>query len=157
MGPLDELEGRTWRALLGAHWKLMSRLDSELQSSQRMSIADLDVLVQLSESDDGMLRMSVLADRLQLSPSGLTRRLDGLVLDGLVERIRCPTDGRGAYARLTSSGRRRLEDAAPDHLGQVRRHFIDRLSRHQLAALADALEAIAGGASKHSGGNHEPR
>jgi DNA-binding MarR family transcriptional regulator len=141
--PLDELEGRTWRALLGAHWRLVSRIDAELQSRHRMSVAEFGVLVQLAEADGAMLRMSVLAERLQVSPSGLTRRLDGLVGEGLVERLKCPTDGRGTFARLTPAGRVRLEHAAPDHLEQVRRHFVDRLSRRELVALAEALEKIA--------------
>jgi DNA-binding MarR family transcriptional regulator len=141
---LDELEARSWRALLGAHWRLMSNLDTELQSTQQMSVADYGVLVQLAETDDGMLRMSELAERLLLSPSGLTRRLDGLVKAGLVERSRCSTDRRGSYARLTPLGRKRLDLAAPDHVDQIRRHFIDLLSRRQLSALVEALEKIAG-------------
>ena len=140
---LDELESRSWRALLGAHSRLMSRLDTELQSAQQMSLADYGVLVHLSETEDGMLRMSDLAERLLLSPSGLTRRLDRLVSTGLVARVRCPTDRRGSYAKLTPAGRRRLQSAAPDHVEQVRMHFVDRLSRHQLASLVDALEKIA--------------
>lgn len=140
---LDDLEAKSWRALLGAHWRLMSRLDAELQKSQQMSAADYAVLVNLSEAEGGMLRMSELAERLLLSPSGLTRRLDSLVSAGLVERLRCPTDRRGSYARLTPAGLRRLERAAPDHVEHVRRYFVDRLSRNQLASLVEALERIA--------------
>ena len=91
------------------------------------------------------MRMSELAERLLLSPSGLTRRLDGLVSAGLVERQRCPTDRRGAFAVLTPAGRKRLEQAAPDHVDQVRRHFVSRLSRKQLDVLADALEEVSDG------------
>ncbi len=108
-----------------------------------MSLADYGVLVNLSETQGGMLRMSDLAERLLLSPSGLTRRLDRLVSAGLVARVRCPTDGRGSYARLTPAGLRRLQSAVPDHVDQVRKHFVDRLSRRQLASLVDALEKIA--------------
>jgi DNA-binding MarR family transcriptional regulator len=107
-----------------------------------MSVSDYGVLVQLSAAEGGRRRMSELAEALLLSPSGLTRRLDGLVSAGLVERVRCPTDRRGAYAVLTEAGRRRLVETAPDHVDQVRRHFVDRLDRAQLAALADALERV---------------
>jgi DNA-binding MarR family transcriptional regulator len=124
----------------------MSRLDAELQATEGMALADYGVLVNLAEADDGRMRMTDLADRLLLSPSGLTRRLDGLVSAGLVERVRCPTDRRGAFAVLTPAGRKRLQRAAPGHVDQVRQHFISRLSRKQLAALAEALEVIAEGA-----------
>ena len=102
---LDDLEMQAWRSLLSAHSRLMSRLDAELQASQGMSVSDYGVLVQLSEAEGGHMRMSELADRLLLSPSGLTRRLDGLVRAGLVDRARCPTDRRGAFAVLTDAGR----------------------------------------------------
>jgi DNA-binding MarR family transcriptional regulator len=142
---LDDLEMRAWRSLLRAHTRLLARLDADLQCTQGMSVTDYGVLVNLSEEEGGRMRMSELADRLLLSPSGLTRRLDGLVSTGLVERTRCPTDRRGAYAVLTAAGWARLRRAAPDHVGQVRRHFVDRLSREQLALLADALEEVSSG------------
>ena len=148
---LDEVEMHAWRSLLRAHARLLARLDAELQASQGMSVTDYGVLVQLSEEEDGRMRMSELADRLLLSPSGLTRRLDGLVATGLVERHRCPTDRRGAYAVLTVAGRSRLQAAAPDHVEQVRRHFVDRLSRAQLEALADALDKVT-----HDNATNEP-
>jgi DNA-binding MarR family transcriptional regulator len=141
---LDPLEMRAWRSLLSAHARLLARLDTELEASSGMSVADYGVLVHLSEADGGHMRMSELAEALLLSPSGLTRRLDGLVAAGYVERAKCPTDRRGAYAVLTDSGRRRLEEVAPQHLDQVRRNFIDRLDRSQLEALSDALTVIAG-------------
>ena len=84
---LDDLELRAWRSLLRAHARLLARLDAELQASKGMSVNDYGVLVQLSEEEGGSMRMSELAERLLLSPSGLTRRLDGLVRAGLVERV----------------------------------------------------------------------
>ena len=140
---LDELEQRAWRSLLAAHTRLLHRLDAELQAAQELSVSDYGVLAELSECPEGQMRMSELAERLLLSPSGLTRRLDTLVHDGLVTRHRCQSDRRGSYAVLTDAGRARLERAAPDHVDQVRRHFVDRLSRDQLSLLADALDAVA--------------
>jgi DNA-binding MarR family transcriptional regulator len=140
---LDDTELRAWRSLLGAHRRLLQRLDAELQATQELSVADYGVLVELSEAG-GQMRMSELAERMLLSPSGLTRRLDTMVRSGLVERHRCATDRRGAFAVLTTAGRARLVQAAPDHVDQVRRNFVDRLSRDQLVALTEALEAVAG-------------
>ena len=139
---LDEEEMAAWRALLTAHRRLVHRLDSELQASQELSVADYGVLVELSEAEEGRMRMSELAERLGLSPSGLTRRLDSMVRGGLVERRSCPTDRRGTFAVLTPEGRTRLAQAAPDHVAHVRHHFVERLSRPQLRALADALHAL---------------
>ncbi len=145
-GPwLDEVEQKAWRGLLGAHRKLLQRLDAELQATQQLSASDYGVLVELSEAEGGMMRMSELAERMLLSPSGLTRKLDSMVEVGLVERVRCPTDRRGALAALTPAGRARLEAAAPDHVEQVRRNFVERLTREQLVLLGEALGVLAGG------------
>ncbi|MHB8682139.1 MAG: MarR family winged helix-turn-helix transcriptional regulator [Acidimicrobiales bacterium] len=141
---LDDEEMRAWRALLSAHRRLLQRLDAELQATQDLSVSDYGVLVELSEAEGGALRMSDLAERMLLSPSGLTRRLDNLVEAGLVERVRCREDRRGSFAVLTPAGRERLERAAPDHVEQVRHHFVELLSRQQLRQLAEALEVVAG-------------
>ena len=103
---------------------------------------DYEVLVNLSEAPDHSLRMSDLAGRLRLSPSGITRRIDGLVRSGYVERRACPTDRRGSNAVLTGEGVAALERAAPTHVRGVREHFIDRLSATQLANLATALSKL---------------
>lgn len=139
---MDDLENRAWRSLLAAHSRLVADLDDELMASQGLSLNEYGVLATLSEASDDRLRMSELAEELHISPSGLTRRLDGLVRAGLVERLQCPDDRRGSYAVLTAAGRLRIEQAAPDHVEQVRRHFIDRLDRRQLAALVEALQEV---------------
>jgi len=89
--------------------------------------------------------MCELAESINLSPSGLTRRLDGLVKAGWVERIPCTEDRRGTYAVLLPDGRARVDSAAPDHVEQVRRYFVDLLSRRQLAELAKALAPVGAG------------
>src|SRR5262245_16025581 len=129
-GPwLDAEQQEAWRTLLRVHGRLLARLDAELQADHAISLPDYEVLVHLSEAPARQLRMAELADRLLLSPSGLTRRLDGLVRDGLVERLACPSDRRGSLAALTQTGLDRLEKAAPTHVAGVRRYVIDRLDR----------------------------
>src|SRR5215210_6997234 len=107
---------------------LLATLDNELQSEHGLSLGDYEVLVFLSESPDRSLRMSDLAGRLHLSPSGITRRIDGLVRAGFVERRQCPTDRRGSNAVLTDDGLQALQRAAPTHVRGVRQHFVERLT-----------------------------
>jgi DNA-binding MarR family transcriptional regulator len=128
--------------LLSVHAGLLNRLDAELQTAHGISLHDYEVLVHLSEADGSALRMAELADRLAVSPSGLTRRLDGLVRDGLVERRACISDRRGMLAVLSSAGRASLEDAAPTHVSGVRRYVLEPLDRKQLRQMSSALQAI---------------
>ena len=132
---LDDVEARAWRALVVASTRLKAVLDAELMAAHGLSFGDYEVLVVLSETPARRLRMSELAELLALSPSGLTRRLDRLTRDGLVEREQCPFDKRGSYAVLTGDGLARLEAAAPLHVEGVRRHFVDLLDRRQLDVL----------------------
>lgn len=139
---LDDEEMRAWRALLGASLTLQAILDDELAAEHGFGIAEYEVLVLLSEHPGRRMRMSELAARLHLSPSGLTRRLDNLAARGWVARERCPSDKRGTYAVLTDLGFAELERAAPTHVRGVRRHFVDLLSPDQLSAVANVLEQV---------------
>ncbi len=140
---LDGVETRAWRSFLTASGRLLQRLDEELVAATGLALADYEVLAMLSHSPDGQMRMAALADCVLISPSGLTRRLDRLTQEGLVDRSVCPTDRRGVFAVLTAEGRRRLEAAAPVHVAGVRRYFLDGLDRRQLGVVARAMTSVA--------------
>ncbi len=89
------------------------------------------------------MRMCDLAEQAQLSRSGLTRMVDRLERDGLLERCSCSHDARGSYACLTEPGRERLQEARVTHLAVVREHFFSRFSEQELGVLADMWERIA--------------
>ena len=136
---LDELEHRAWRAFLLAHARVARRLEADLLAKSDLPLAEFDVLFQLDLADGHRLRMNELADRVVLSRAGITRLIDRLVADGLVARLRCVDDARGAYAVLTDQGRTRLEDARPGHFAAVRRCFLAAFARPELEALSDLL------------------
>ncbi len=147
---LDPAEQMAWRSLVIVSNRVRGILDAELITEHGLPFADYEVFVQLSEAPDRRLRMSELAERLHLSPSGLTRRLDRLVADGSVCREQCPSDRRGSFAVLEDKGMARLRDAAPTHVRGVRRHFLDRLTLPQQHALADALAGIMADDPNHA-------
>lgn len=139
---LSEHEQRAWRIMVAVHARLVSRLDAELQGAHGISLRDYEVLVQLSEADGCALRMAELAERLFVSPSGLTRRLDGMVRDGLVKRQACVNDRRGTLAVLSAAGWSVLEKAAPTHVAAVRRYVFCPLDATQIEQLASSLGAM---------------
>src|SRR5256886_16701442 len=85
----NALSGRrglaAWRSLLRAHATLMRQLDTDLEKKTGLALADFDVLGQLAAAG-GELRMTDLAARALISRSGMTRRVAGLVDQGLVRR-----------------------------------------------------------------------
>src|SRR6185369_9586568 len=139
---LTEAEMRAWQGLVRSTTGVLAVLDNELQAECGLSLGDYEVLVHLSGEPEHAIRMSELAGRLHLSPSGITRRIDGLVKAGFVERRPCPSDRRGSNAVLTPLGLKALGTAAPTHVRGVREYFIDRLDERQLADLAATLSRI---------------
>jgi DNA-binding MarR family transcriptional regulator len=129
--------------LLRAHACLAKRLDAELERAHRLPMTSYEVLNHLQEATGGRMRMCDLAEQAQLSRSGLTRMVDRLEREGLLERCSCDHDARGSYACLTESGRERVEEAHVTHLSVVREHFFSRFSESELSLLADMWERIA--------------
>jgi DNA-binding MarR family transcriptional regulator len=132
---LDDDEMAAWRGMVEVRAQIDTELEADLMGKHGITLGEYAVLGVLSEVPD-------LAARLHLSPSGLTRRLDRLVGQGLVARRPSDEDRRATLAVLTPAGRSRLEAAAPDHVRGVRRAFLDHLSRTDITALAAAFEAV---------------
>src|ERR1700676_3833535 len=116
-------ELRAWRGLLKAYGSLAKRLDAELERMHRLPMTSYEVLHHLQENSRGRMRMCDLAEQAQLSRSGLTRLVDRLDREGLLERCSCEHAARGAYACLTPAGLERLEEARITHFGVVRENF----------------------------------
>src|ERR1017187_6226718 len=129
-------ELRAWRGLLRAHACLAKRLDAALDSAHGLPLSSYEVLHHLGDASRGRMRMRDLAEQAQLSRSGLTRLVDRLEREELLERCSCEQDARGSFACLTDSGRDRLEEARMTHLAVVREHFLSRFSQGELSGLA---------------------
>jgi DNA-binding MarR family transcriptional regulator len=133
---------RAWRGLLRSHACLVKRLDAELERCHGLPMSSFEVLHHLASADDGRMRMRELAERAQLSRSGLTRLVDRLERDGYLERCSCAHDARGAFAVLTPAGREKLAAARETHLAGVRELFLRHFSEEDLELLGDRWEHV---------------
>jgi DNA-binding MarR family transcriptional regulator len=100
----------------------------------------------LADAEDERMRMCDLASSILLSRSGLTRLVDRLQREGLLERVACHDDARGAFAKLTPFGRERLAAARATHLAGVRAMFLDLFTPEELALLGGAWDRVLDGA-----------
>ena len=139
---LDTDEMAAWRSYIVGSALLEHRLTRELQSAHGLSIADYEILVQLSEQPERQLRMSELAENVAHSKSRVSHQVRRLEAAGLVRRIECPDDGRGVLAVLTAEGVEQLEEAAPTHVAGVREHLIDVLEPDEQRLLGEIFERI---------------
>ena len=130
-----------WRALLQAHATLMRQLATDLVQETGLTLGDFDVLAQLAVAG-GELRMTELAARALSSRSGMTRRIDRLVEEGLVRRANADADARGVVVALTDAGVARLTETAPVHLRGVANLFVAPLDDQELAVLERALDKV---------------
>jgi DNA-binding MarR family transcriptional regulator len=142
---LDRLQFRAWRAFLYAYSRVVPTLDKELVRAQGLSLNQFEVLSWLRRAGERGLRMSDLASRVVLSPSGVTRAIDQLERKGLVERCVFERDKRGYLVTLTAEGRDLLRKATAVHVQGLRDHFLKHVSRTELEHLAIALEAVLDG------------
>jgi DNA-binding MarR family transcriptional regulator len=146
---LSDAEMRAWQGLLHAHHEITRTLDAELRAEHALSLDAYDVLLRLARAPERSLRMSQLAERVLVPPSTLTRRVDRLEAEGLIERRRTRDDSRAMIVSLTDQGLARLRRAARTHLRGIREHFTGRLSEQELEGVGAGLEAITGPHQPH--------
>ena len=130
--------------LIRAHANLSRELSARLITEHGLTINDYEALLHLSHADEHGLKRVDLAERLMLTPSGVTRLLDGLERDGWVCKGQCASDARITYAVLTPEGRERLESAGRTHIAQIREIFEARFSADELEQLVDLLGRLPG-------------
>ena len=148
---LDEREERAWRALKVMQDRLNAALARELAADSPLSYPDYEVLVALTDQPEGKLRPFELGELLGWEQSRLSHHVGRMLSRGLVKKIPCSTDRRGAYVAVTPKGHRSIEAAAPGHVAAVRRLFIDHVSSEQLDVIADAAEQVLAALAKSAG------
>jgi MarR family 2-MHQ and catechol resistance regulon transcriptional repressor len=130
--------------LLEAAGRLSAKLAAQT-AQYGLAPAEFEVLLQLARTPDQAMRMTDLAAQTPLTTSGITRVVDRLERDGLVERRACPTDRRGAFAAITPNGLSRLDEALPAYLELAETWLTSRLSTADLEDLLRHLRTIRDG------------
>jgi len=126
---------KAWRSYIIASRRLLDALDSDLDGHD-LTMADYEVMAQLSEAPGRRMRMSELAELAMLSKSRLSHRMKVMEKAGWVRREECVEDRRGYWAVMTDKGWKAIVAAAPSHVASVRKRFIDQLSAKEQEALA---------------------
>jgi DNA-binding MarR family transcriptional regulator len=128
-------------SLTRAHVAAVRRFNGDLSTAHGLTINDYEVLLHLAQAPDRMMRRVDLAKSVLLTPSGITRLLEGLERCGYVERASCSSDARVTYALLTDEGYEKLREASATHVEGIRSHFAG-LSPEELETLAAMLARL---------------
>ena len=140
---LNPREMKAWRSYIIASRRMLEALDSDLAGFE-LTMADYEVLAQLSDAPGRKLRMSELAEIAMFSKSRLSHRMKVMEAAGWVKREECPEDRRGYFAVMTDKGFKAIEKAAPTHVGSVRNRFLDHLTvkdQEDLAKIFDRVQS----------------
>lgn len=138
---LTDSQQHLWRLWLATSAQLPAALHRELQADG-LSLPDFEVLVQLTESPEGRVRVTDLARALSWEKSRASHHLTRMERRHLVRREECRDDGRGAFVALTPEGRAAIEQAAPGHVRTVRSLFFDGLTDKEIEVLDAALGKV---------------
>jgi DNA-binding MarR family transcriptional regulator len=138
---LSPREDRAWRAFMHSHHQLVAHLNRGLQESG-LSGADYEILAVLSGHDGDRMPAHELCNTLDWEKSRVSHQVRRMQKDGLISREPNPDDARSTMVRLLPAGRTAIEKAAPKHVEDVRRNFIDVLTPAELDMLAALNERI---------------
>lgn len=139
---LEADEQAAWRNYLRGSARLNAQIGNDLFEVHQLTLNKYEVLVRLSETEGWTRRMSDLADDLVHSRSRLTRTVASLEKEGLVVREACSGDGRGRNCRMTNEGYARLQSLAPDHVGSVRKHLLDKIGHDDMITLGRIMSKL---------------
>ena len=130
--------------LMRAHTVLRRELEAEVLTPRGLTINDFEALAHLSKAHENRLRRVDLVERLMLTPSGVTRLLDGLQEAGLVENVQCTDDARVTWARLTQDGIETVQCVGASHMKRLQSLFGDALSQDEVIQLTELLGRLPG-------------
>ena len=135
---------RAWTRILRTHLTAKRLVSAELQAEHGLTVNDYEALLVLSRSEDGYMKRVDLARTLMLTPSGVTRLLEGLEEAGLVEAMPCPSDKRVTYASITDAGREKAQAASSVHNGSVRSLLEEHLTQKEIDTVVSILGKLPG-------------
>ncbi len=131
-----------WRAFLETYSTVTRYLERRMQEQHSLPLPWWDVLKQLSDGEDGRLRMGELAESVLLTRSGVTRLLDRMITAGLVVREACPGDRRGYYAVITQLGLETIEKVGPDHSKDAWESFLGHVTQEETAVMEKVFSRV---------------
>ena len=134
--PFSDEEFRVWRGFLRLHRTITDELDRRLLAEHGLSLLHYGVLITLITVPERRMRMTDIAERVLVSPSGMTRAVARLAADDLVDRAQDPDDRRSFRVALTPAGVRRLREAQETHHACVRELLFRGLGTDDLRRLA---------------------
>lgn len=137
----DDRRIHTFGVLLEALTRLNQRFDRSLRAKVGITHSWFEALLRIERSG-GHMTMGDLAEQIALTSGGVTRLVDRLIEEDLVERQACATDRRVLYVALTETGRAKLNEAIDVHLVDLEEQLTGRMSEEERSLLVAVMERL---------------
>ena len=131
-----------WIMLHRANRKLLEEVGSALKRNDLPPLDWYDILLELRRAGDEGLRQFAIGQKVLLAKHNLSRLIDRLEKQGLVQRETSSEDGRGNIVKITDAGRALLKRVWPVYGQSIQREFGDKLSEAESKALTRLLGKI---------------
>jgi len=139
---LTDQQIAVWSLFITVHSRLIAKFETHLAQAEQIPLHWYDVLIELYEAPMHRLRMRDLAHNVVLSRSGLTRLVDNLEKEGLLQRQDDPDDRRGSYAVITDKGIVAMRAAWPIYAKLINDYFIQQLSEADAVLLSQIFQRL---------------
>lgn len=130
-----------WAGLVRASQSVIGAIEADLKAAGFPALDWYDVLLELERSE-GELRPREIAKETLFARYSVTRLIDRLESQGLVKRIACPDDARGAIIQITKKGMNLRKEMWQVYAAAIQRHFADRLEAGDAGQLARLLGKV---------------
>lgn len=131
-----------WARLFRASKLLLERAEGDLKKAGLPPLSWYDVLYEVHSAPGGSIRQFELGQRVLLPKYNLSRLLDRLANEGLVDRSPCADDKRGTMVTLTAQGRALLKRMWKIYGASIQRHFEERVPAADIEHLAATLKHL---------------
>ena len=133
---------QAWVNLMRAQQRVLAAIERDFKAAGLPGLGWYDVLWELSRADRGRLRPFEIEERTLLAQYNLSRLIDRLEREGLVERQTFDKDGRGRWVLITEKGQA-LRSAMWDiYAKAIARHLGARLPEADAAQLSALLSRL---------------
>jgi DNA-binding MarR family transcriptional regulator len=141
---MEEITVQAWARLVRAQQLLLERVEADLKRAGLPPLRWYDVLLELRRAEPDGLRQFEIGEAVLLNKYNVSRLLDRLEREGLIERYVCAADGRGAQVRITPSGNGLLKRMWKVYGEAVAEHFAQHFSAADINRLSALLCRLPG-------------
>ncbi|MDQ6753052.1 MAG: MarR family transcriptional regulator [Actinomycetota bacterium] len=145
------LAAEAWESLFRAQVAVARNLQAD-PAFKQVTMREYDVLFNLSRCPSGWLRLNELNDHVLLSQPSISRMVERLERQGLVQRKTVEDDRRGVLIGLTEAGRDMQRDIGRAHVRDIDKLVGTGLSAEELITLKKLTDKVRASVNRTAAG-----